>query len=133
MSPVYSGVINFIRQRAGLLAWWLVFCILVLSLLPSTSIPKLNFSEWLQIDKLGHISFYGSATFCFLLDLSSKNRPLKWNLLVYFGLFTMGLALEYFQSLAAQGRMFDLFDQMANTIGIISGWFGHQKLKKIFT
>ena len=98
--------------------------IIILSLISGASLKKISFTDIASIDKLGHCAFYGFASFCFSMHMKiNKFKTIFQDLLVFTILFTLGLTLEFLQYACAEGRFFDLLDQLANTIGIISGLF----------
>ncbi len=102
------------------LAWGIVFSIIVLSLIPGPSIAKFRLQDLLAIDKLGHFLFYGAAAFCFLkyYSISKLISPI-W--IIGIALLLLGLSLEIIQSMSNQGRQFDGLDLLANGLGIIAG------------
>ncbi|MGB5033876.1 MAG: VanZ family protein [Saprospiraceae bacterium] len=102
-----------------MIAWSIVFCILILSLLPGNRMPKLNYLDLLSIDKLGHALFYGSA--CFFFFKGTKSTTKMNTFIIFGGLFMLGFCLEILQAFLASGGTFDYLDQLANTIGITLG------------
>ncbi|MCI1265093.1 MAG: VanZ family protein [Saprospiraceae bacterium] len=102
-----------------MIAWSIVFCILILSLLPGNRMPRLNYLDLLSIDKLGHALFYGSA--CYFFFKGSKTITKTTTFIIFGGLFMLGFCLEILQAILASGRTFDYLDQLANTIGITLG------------
>lgn len=94
-------------------AWSWVLAIWVLSLTPpvDTGIHTVS-----HLDKLGHWLAYFIAMlwFGFLYP-----RQRVWSVM---GLLLMGLSLELLQSLTSTRHM-DGFDMLANTLGVLIGWF----------
>lgn len=82
--------------------------------------PKYSLLDLLAIDKLGHFTFYGSAAWCFMKYYKLNNQ---FHNLWFIGILLMllGVSLECFQYLMKQGRSFDLFDILANGVGIFCG------------
>ncbi len=120
MAPARLRLVSFIGSNSRSLGWCVTACILVLSVIPSAHLPRISFYDLLQPDKAGHLLFYGSA--CLLLMLGYKDRVS--GLLIYLfpaALFLMGMALEWCQSAFTRDRVYDLWDQLANTIGILIG------------
>lgn len=102
------------------LAWGIVICIIVLSLIPGTSFPKYRFQDLLAIDKLGHLIFYGSAAWCF----SKHYYRIQYShndWIIGISLFFLGIGLECLQFVFNQGRSFDMYDILANGLGIYIG------------
>lgn len=98
------------------MAWATVASILILSLVPGTSLAKLSWDALLGIDKLGHFLLYGFAAFCFFRARSGGP------LFIVTGLLFLGLLLEICQGTMPGGRSFDLLDLLANAGGIIFAW-----------
>jgi hypothetical protein len=102
------------------LAWSLVLSIIILSILPGSSIPKFDLLNFLAIDKIGHLMFYGMAAWSFLKYFSLKYQSvplLKIGVL----LFLLGVLLELLQYSMHQGRSFDLLDVLTNGLGVYCG------------
>ncbi|MBK6354714.1 MAG: VanZ family protein [Saprospiraceae bacterium] len=108
-----------IRKYSLKIAWSFTVAIVILSLIPSNSLPKLNFKDLVGIDKLGHLFFYGNACFFFLLGRSSKIYGVHLFLSTCIPLVGLGLLMELFQAAMLLGRNFDYFDMLANTLGVI--------------
>ncbi|NOT36070.1 MAG: energy transducer TonB [Saprospiraceae bacterium] len=68
---------------------------------------------------MGHLVFYGAAMFCFSKYVDEANS-IRSIISVSLGLFTLGFILEFLQYKLANGRVLDWFDQLANTVGILS-------------
>ncbi|HRH99670.1 MAG TPA: VanZ family protein [Saprospiraceae bacterium] len=93
---------------------WLVVDICFLSLLPSSSMASVSFWALLEIDKIGHLLFYGSASVFFALGSSHRRK----RIVLLFSILVLGIVLECAQYAMHQGRSFDLFDLMANGLGV---------------
>jgi VanZ family protein len=94
------------------LGWAWVAAIVWLSVTPSP--PKVDFA---QSDKLGHFLAYGSLMlwFCFLYAAA------KTRIAHAAGFVAMGIGLEFIQGMLGY-RTFEVFDMLANTIGVLLGW-----------
>ncbi|MCE7991253.1 MAG: VanZ family protein [Roseivirga sp.] len=102
---------------------WIVWAIVlaVLMLLPSDSLPA---SKMLSYDKLGHLGVFLIFTFLILWSFNRqrhstklKTKSITWALTIS---IVYGSVLEYSQQFVP-GRMTDLYDFAANTIGAIVG------------
>ena len=102
---------------------WVVWAlaIAVLMLLPSESFPE---SKLLSYDKLGHIGVFLILTFMMTMSFSrqkhserlkTKSIPLALTICIVYS-----SSLEFLQQIVP-GRMTDLYDFIANTIGAIVG------------
>ena len=100
--------------------------IIVLSLLSGGSFPDLSWAQFLQPDKIAHTTVY--AILFILMWISIRKELLfKWLrsyiLWACFGFgITLGFVLEILQAYLATGRYFDIFDFLANDIGLILGY-----------
>jgi VanZ family protein len=102
-----------LRRRVLLaLGWAWVAAIIWLSLTPSP--PKVDFE---QSDKLGHFLAYGSLMlwFCFLYTAT------KTRIGYAVGFVAMGVGLEFIQGMLGY-RTYEVFDMLANAIGVLLGW-----------
>ncbi|KYG81847.1 hypothetical protein MB14_00175 [Roseivirga ehrenbergii] len=90
-------------------------------LLPQDSFPE---SKLLSYDKLAHLGVFGILSF--LVLLGKRNRKDKARLENKYLIRSLticivyGLVLELLQSVVP-GRMTDIYDLLANTIGAIAG------------
>lgn len=119
MSPVSTGLVYFLKLRANFLGWITVIAIVVLSILPNSALTPIHFKDLLHLDKLGHLGFYGAATFFFLIAPFQKETRSRRNLTICAGLSLLGIVLECFQDWIGQGRKWDTLDLLANFLGII--------------
>jgi VanZ family protein len=111
-----------LRRRALIaLGWAWVAAIIWLSLTPSP--PKVDFQ---QSDKLGHFLAYGSLMLWFcLLYAASKTR-----IAYAVGFVAMGVGLEFIQGMLGY-RTYEVFDMLANTIGVLLGWAAAMLMPRI--
>lgn len=90
----------------------MVAVIVWLSLTPAP--PQLEFKLG---DKLGHFLGYGTLMFWF-----GQLYRRFWERLAYgSGFIALGLALEALQGILGY-RSYDVFDLLANTLGVLIGW-----------
>ena len=101
------------RPLAVALGWLLVAAIVWLSLTPSPPEIELHID---QVDKLEHLTAYGSLMFWFA-QLYVRN-PVR--LAYAAGFIALGVALEFVQ--AHVGRDFELADMAADAAGVALGW-----------
>jgi VanZ family protein len=97
------------RSAAIAAGWAWAAAIVWLSLTPSP--PQADFSH---SDKLGHFAAYGLLMFWFA-------RLYKNRIAFAAGFIAMGIALEFAQG-ALGYRTSEVFDMLANTIGVFMGW-----------
>lgn len=97
------------RSAAIAAGWAWAAAIVWLSLTPSP--PQADFS---YSDKLGHFAAYGLLMFWFA-------RLYKNRIAFAAGFIAMGIGLEFAQG-ALGYRTAEVFDMLANTIGVFMGW-----------
>ena len=112
-------MISFIQKYWASLLWALVLAFLML--LPQEAFPQ---SKLLSYDKLAHIGVFAILSFLVLFGFRKKTnkRPLenKYLIRVLTICVVYGMVLESLQSLVP-GRMTDVYDLIANTLGAIVG------------
>jgi VanZ family protein len=92
--------------------WAMVLAVVWVSLTPSP--PEVDFVD---SDKYGHFLAYGALMFWF-----GQLYRRFWERVAYACGFTaLGLALEALQGLLGY-RTYDVFDLVANTLGVLMGW-----------
>jgi glycopeptide antibiotics resistance protein len=95
--------------------------ILMLTLLPSESIPEYKLFDF---DKLGHLTVFGGWTFLtglFILINMKRIRGRMWKVALL-GFF-FGTGIEIVQYLAPINRSASIADAVANTIGCLLAWW----------
>ncbi len=92
--------------------WTIAAAIVWLSLTPSP--PKLDIDEG---DKLGHFAAYGSLMLWFCLLYARNGTRLAYAALW----IVMGIGLEFAQRETGH-RNYEVFDMVANAIGVLIGW-----------
>ena len=121
----FSGKLTFKKFIPGI-AWF--FIVLFLICLPGKDLPKSN--DWLNkiyFDKWVHTGMFGMLAMLFLLpvlasDLTIKKRKM-YVIFIVFAVISWGLTTEFIQKAYIEGRTFDLFDWMADTIGTLIALF----------
>ncbi len=112
---------NPFRMRALVIIWAVV--ILILSMAPGESIPKLGWKMIFQVDKLAHFGVYfilsALATWS---EGGHKTRIVLRDLVVIASVCSLyGLILEAMQYFFLSDRYFEIPDLIANIIGSIAG------------
>jgi VanZ family protein len=97
--------------------------IIVLSTMPPDDIPETKLSLIPHFDKVVHFLMYAGLTFLILRKNSVYFKNKNQSIVLFFSIlfcFLTGFLLEIIQNSFIIGRIFDIFDVLANTIGIIS-------------
>lgn len=112
MNEKNKGVYQLKHRKLWLsIAWTFILGIIVLSLVPNLPDTGLDHG-----DKFGHTMAYVLATW-WLIQLYPPSRYL----LITLALISMGALLEVAQSFSPY-RHFDVYDALANTVGVTAGW-----------
>ena len=98
------------------------FLILIVSLIPGKNIPILPI---IGLDKLVHFILFGILAHLFLIkSIREKQNIRKWNIFFWLIVFVCyGIILELIQDSFVKNRTADLFDGIANAIGVMSAYF----------
>ena len=100
--------------QAWLLLWWsLVGLVVTLSLIPGDTVPPLPVMGG---DKLEHCAAY-AALAATAVQLFTRNAVLRAGA----GLVALGIGLELGQYLFTSSRQMDVFDALANALGVAAG------------
>lgn len=100
--------------------WGLI--VTLVSLLPGSSFPELNWKGPLDVDKIAHAIVY--AVLAALMSWAGwKNIGLSWTSVWIFSIIASayGMLMELFQLWFSTGRFFDKYDLLANVIGAFLG------------
>ena len=93
---------------------------------------KVSFLSFSGMDKMKHIVAYFVLTFSWFLAFEKKSSLSKFrNWVVYF-VFLFGLLLEILQAFFTGYRTGEVFDLLANSIGIVIAFLFFDKLKPFF-
>jgi len=98
------------------------FCvILILSTIQISTVPKVSLFHWLYFDKVVHFILYFTLANVWFIDVYKKNLDVKTAILykISIGSILYGILMEIVQKTLVQNRSADVFDALANTIGII--------------
>jgi len=84
------------------------------------NLPKASALGFTFLDKFYHLVAYLilSVLWCYYV-LLTKNKNLKN--IVFFALLVVAVVLEYIQDKVNPNRFFDLYDMLANVLGVILG------------
>lgn len=106
---------------------WSIF-IFVLCLIPGKDIPHVPI---MGIDKIIHFTLFGVLIFLYLKSTRKGNKNLTQPHIILFLFLIMayGILLEIFQGNFVPGRTADLYDTIANSLGVICVYLGHFFIK----
>ena len=116
-----SKVKKFLNLHLHTLWWFLL--IFIVSHVPGGQLPE---KIVLGLDKLIHLGLYMVLSFLFLVGEGKRineNFYKSHYQFVAVGISVLlGVGLEFYQLLIAEGRNFDMGDIIANTVGVLLGW-----------
>ena len=96
-----------------------VLIVLFLAILHFITPPDVaTFDSLMQVDKLIHFLMFFLSTSWFVLIYSDKHKIILISSLVFFGLFLELMQMQFFIF-----RSFEWFDWLADSIGVIVGFF----------
>lgn len=116
MRSFFAFFYNHKKRTAALAVIWTAL-IFVACLLPGRDIPDVSVP---LIDKWVHFFIFGGFSFLWLCTL--KQDELRNGLIIFLLSVTLGYAVEWLQgSGITEGRSFDLYDLLADSIGGLLG------------
>lgn len=113
------------RRLWPALLWALV--ILVLTGIPGSYIPQVkSFWEWLSYDKLVHFFIFGVLSYLLLNGFREQylngNFRLMYTIVLILLSMAYGLLTEVLQVKVFVGRDGNIYDFLADSIGVLIGW-----------
>lgn len=108
-------------------------CILVLCLIPGSTLPEWDWFALLDLDKLVHAGMFGALTVLLADALRKRDTLSRYVLMGFLVSVAYGAATEFMQGMEALGRRTDPSDVVANTIGALLGaWYAlwRERIKK---
>jgi len=128
MQKLISLILN-----SKLLLVFAILCTLLifyLSLSDISSLPKL---EVQYEDKLYHlIAYFFLNTVWLLAIVPYSSKPFKKNVLISLGIISFGIVIEILQEITTDYRVFDIYDIIANSSGVIISYFTFHLFRKRF-
>lgn len=123
--------ISFKKFLPGI-AWFFVVAVLVF--MPGDDVPDIGWMHIYKADKLVHFSMFWGLTFLFSLPYLNSGfsiaKKRKFFIIVSIIFIAWGLGVEFIQKYYAYHRSFDLFDWLADSIGVVIAFLVLQKLAK---
>ncbi|WP_076671381.1 VanZ family protein [Pontibacter indicus] len=99
--------------------------IMVLTLLPSSSMPSLSIWEIFSFDSFAHAFMFAVLTFLMVVGFKKQYTYMRVQLhairSAFFVSSMFGIAIELLQHFFILGRQGDIVDVLSNTIGCILG------------
>ena len=108
--------------------------IMVASLMPGGSFPRVSWSDMISLDKWVHFIIYFVLSFVWRMEwnrVPTRFSTLGTSLMVLLLAGMYGSTLEVFQWLMNEDRYFEVLDIIANIIGSMAGLLTFHGLKKM--
>lgn len=109
----------------------LAFLIVLLSLVPSSSIPSTRIFQIPYLDKLVHFSMYASIGFVALMECRCRQKCLPSHALLIMLLFLMSAVIEVLQATVVATRAAEWLDLFANLAGLLAGYIAFRVLREL--
>jgi len=98
--------------------------IILLSLLPGSSLPGIPIAAWPGFDKLVHFSMYTVLSFTIFFEMRCERKCVLKFILTCMLILAFSSLLELFQKfINALERSAEILDFLANLFGILTGFF----------
>ena len=114
------------------IVWFFIVAVLVF--MPGEDVPDMGWMHPFHIDKLVHLGMFGGLTYLFSLPYLnsgfSVNKKRNSFIVVSILFIAWGLGVEFIQKYFAYHRSFDLFDWLADTIGVLIAYFILDKISQ---
>lgn len=113
-------IANLLEDKSFFIAIGLTILIAYLSLTSlQDKIPKLDFGYF---DKIAHLSAYSLLTWSWFLSIIKQKVGIARSLLIGILISIYGIVIEVIQGNYTPDREADIYDVLANTIGVILGF-----------
>tara|TARA_B100001057_G_C22360478_1_gene760662 strand:+ start:208 stop:585 length:378 start_codon:yes stop_codon:yes gene_type:complete len=118
-------------MRCTIAIVWVV-AIAILHAVPGSDFPEISFYDFFQLDKLIHAIIFTIGIYLFAVALKEQQKIQFLHYLVIL-FIAYGLFLEVLQGLIFIERSADLFDWLADTIGVFLGVWIFKKFPFTFS
>jgi len=102
--------------------------IVLLSLLPGSSLPGASFFDIPHFDKIVHCSMYGLFGFVALMESRCSKQCSLYHALLLFALFLLSALIEILQATVVASREAEWYDLLANCVGLLLGYLAFRRL-----
>jgi len=109
----------------------LAFLIVLLSLVPSSSIPSTRIFNIPYLDKFVHFSMYAAIGFVSLMECSCRLKCRVTHVILVLAIFTMSAIIEILQATVVATRAAEWYDLIANFSGLLAGYMAFRILRSL--
>jgi VanZ family protein len=107
----------------------LAVVIVLLSLVPGSSMPSSRLFNIAYLDKLVHFSMYASIGFVAFMESRCIKNCQRFHLLLVLVIFVMSAIIEVLQATVIATRAAEWFDLFANFSGLVAGYVAYRFLR----
>lgn len=111
----------------------LAVIIIMLSLIPSSSMPDSSLFSIRSLDKIVHFGLYAFFGWVALLESRCNHACLGFHVLLLFSIFFMSAVIEVLQATVVASRSAEWFDLLANFGGLTAGYFAYRVFRYIIS
>jgi VanZ family protein len=111
----------------------LALVIVLLSLLPDSTMPHSSLFSFRFFDKIVHFSMYGAFGFTALLESRCTIQCVRYHSLLLLFIFILSAVIEVLQATVVETRAAEWLDLLANGAGLISGYIAFRIFKMIIS
>jgi len=109
----------------------LAFLIVLLSLVPSSSMPSSRLFSIPYLDKMVHCAMYASIGFVALMECRCREKCLLPHSILIVVLFSMSAIIELLQATVVATRAAEWYDLLANSLGLVAGYAAFRILRNL--
>jgi VanZ family protein len=109
----------------------LAFLIVLLSLVPSSSMPSSRLFSIPYLDKMVHISMYAAIGFVALMECRCRQNCFIRHAILVLILFFMSAVIEVLQATVVASRAAEWYDLLANFLGLAGGYIAFRILRNL--
>ena len=107
--------------------------IVLLSLIPSSSMPHTRLYSIPFLDKLVHIGMYGALGLVTLLERHCTKQCFLKEFFLLFLLFSLSALMEILQATVVASRAAEWFDLAANFCGLAGAWLTYSFFRRFIS
>ena len=104
--------------------------IVLLSLIPSSSMPESRLFSIGFLDKIVHMGMYGSLGLVALFERRCKHRCFFKEFIFLLSLFALSLLMEVLQATVVATRSAEWLDLVANALGLVAAWLAYSFFRR---
>jgi VanZ family protein len=105
--------------------------IVLLSLIPSSSLPDSSLFSISFFDKIVHFGMYGFFSLVALLEMRRSEPCHQRHLIVLSAIFFMSFVIEVLQATVVASRSAEWLDLLANLFGLTAGYVSYRFIRLI--